>query len=288
MSVRYKGKPEFDHKKTDTELSGQYEVDSLIECAAMCQSNCVIFGYNPEMMKCRTHTKIFASGISEETGWKYYYDYLPVDCKDLHENGQTNSDVYQIYPSGRSSPPVRVYCDMNVMGGGWTAIQKRYDGSVDFDRTWAEYKNGFGAPEHEVWIGNDLIYQLTKGHNSYLYVSITIANGSKLYELYDRFSVASEAEKYRLYLAGPATGTLGDSMLNTGNPGRDLSEMYFTTSDRDNDRYEAANCAVHTGGGGWWFNSCHLAFLNVRWSVSGGPYLWNPSMKILEIGKPPD
>ncbi|XP_061190409.1 techylectin-5B-like [Saccostrea echinata] len=242
ISVRYKVKLEFDNKKTDSELSGMYKAYSLTECAAMCQGSCVIFGYNPVMKKCRAHKEIFTSDTSEETGWRYYSIFLPVDCKELRENGYTNTGVYEIYPFQTGFSPVKVYCDMKTMDGGWTAIQKRVDGSVDFDRTWAECKIGFGKPEQEVWIGNDLIHQLTKGQNSYLYVSITLD-------------------------------------LNTGNTGRDLSGMYFTTSDRDNDRYEGANCAVHTGGGGWWFNSCHFAFLNHRWSMSGGTYLWHPTVR---------
>ncbi|XP_061190217.1 fibroleukin-like [Saccostrea echinata] len=216
--------------------------------------------------------------MSDETGWRYYsHHFLPIDCKDLRDNGHINTGVYKIYPFCTSSTPVRVYCDMDTMGGGWTAIQKRIDGSVSFDRMWTDYKNGFGAPEQNVWIGNDVIHQLTKGKNPYLIVSIILVNGTTLYEMYDQFYVSDEAGKYQLFLAGPATGTLGDSMLNTGNSFADLSGMSFSTLDRDNDTC-ACNCADHYGGG-WWFNNCHEAFLNGQWSLTVWEYPWYPTVK---------
>ncbi|XP_061190414.1 ryncolin-2-like [Saccostrea echinata] len=192
------------------------------------------------------------------------------DCKDLRDNGQTNSGVYEIYPYGTSSRPVRAYCDMDAMDGGWTAIQKRVDGSVKFNRSWTEYKNGFGSPEGNIWIGNDVIHQLTKGKNSSLYVSITLLNGTTLYQLYDGFSVSDEAEKYKLFMTGSVMGTLGDSMLDKYY-GR-LSGMYFSTLDKDNDNHMIHCALLH--GGGWWFNECHTAFLNGPWSKAYWRRVW--------------
>ncbi|XP_062566003.1 angiopoietin-2-like [Saccostrea cucullata] len=196
------------------------------------------------------------------------------DCNDLYINGYRKCGVYDINPSGvykiNSSgieSKISVFCDMVIEGGGWTAIQKRVSGAVRFNRTWSEYKTGFGNPNDSYWIGNDVIHKLTKRRNSSLYVTMTLTNGTKLYELYKQFSVADESLNYRLLLGGPATGTLGDSMLDTGYSGADLSGTSFSTLDRDHDLCGWCNCAVSEGGGGgWWYNECNLANLNGPWS----------------------
>ncbi|XP_062613111.1 fibroleukin-like [Saccostrea cucullata] len=199
------------------------------------------------------------------------------DCKGLRENGHTYSGVYEIYPFGTDPRPVRVYCDMITMGGGWTVIQKRVTGSVSFDRTWDDYKNGFGEAGQDFWIGNEVIHQLTKEKTSSLYISITLVNGSKLYELYDQFSVLNEADNYQLFLAGNASGTLGDSILHTGSYYGNLSGMEFSTFDRDNDQWTRGNCASVLKGG-WWFNWCCFAFLNGPWIPDSWFWPWYPTV----------
>ncbi|XP_062566928.1 fibrinogen-like protein 1 [Saccostrea cucullata] len=206
---------------------------------------------------------------------------LTRDCRDHYLLGHTQSGLYNINPFGNETS-VSVYCDMKTDGGGWTAIQRRVSGSVSFDRNWTDYKTGFGNPNGSYWIGNDVIQQLTRRRNSSLYVTMTLTNGTKLYELYNQFSVADETNNYRLFLGGPATGTLGDRMLNTGNSNTDLSGMPFSTPDRDNDRY-IYNCAASSNrSGGWWFNLCHDAFLNGQWSPGSW---WNPWYPTVRDGK---
>lgn len=59
-----------------------------------------------------------------------------------------------------------------------------------------------------IFVGNDAIHKLTKKPSS-LYISITLNNGTTFFELYEIFSISSEADNYRLFIGGQATGTLG-------------------------------------------------------------------------------
>ncbi|XP_033150904.1 fibrinogen gamma chain-like [Drosophila busckii] len=56
--------------------------------------------------------------------------------------------------------PFQVPCDSQL--GGWTVIQRRMDGSVSFNRTWEEYRNGFGDLRTDFWLGLEKLYLMMK------------------------------------------------------------------------------------------------------------------------------
>ncbi|KAL9964441.1 hypothetical protein ACROYT_G028085 [Oculina patagonica] len=171
------------------------------------------------------------------------------NCADVYKSGERISGVYTINPD--DGDPFDVYCDQKTASGGWTVIQKRLDGSVDFYRGWADYKRGFGNLNGEFWLGLDKMHRLTKTRNK-IRVDLEDTKGKTAYADYDMFAVASERAKYQLSL-GTYSGTAGDSFaFQRGGP--------FSTKDQDNDP-DSRHCAV-TFKGGWWYTTCRNANLN--------------------------
>ncbi|KAF4118008.1 hypothetical protein G5714_000059 [Onychostoma macrolepis] len=185
----------------------------------------------------------------------------PVDCSDLYKSGQKVSGIYSIYPTG--DVPVWVYCQMISDGndedkGGWTVIQRRMDGSVNFYRPWDQYKKGFGNVESEYWLGLENMYQLTRNRVYMLRVDLEDFTERKGFALYSSFSVHSETDGYKLLVSGFNDGGAGDSLAYH-------NKQKFSTFDMDQDP-DSTNCARRFLGG-FWYKNCHEANPN-------GVYIW--------------
>ncbi|XP_058450606.1 ficolin-1-like isoform X2 [Malaya genurostris] len=151
---------------------------------------------------------------------------------------------------------ITVYCDADYESGGWVVIQRRFLGTLDFYRTWAEYKRGFGNLEEEFWLGNDNIYQLTKDKPREIHFVMTDWDDRTAVAKYSSFQIGSEEQKYVLKSVGLYSGTAGDSFS------KHLSYK-FSTHDQDNDEH-SQSCAVLYHGA-WWYSSCHAANLNGKY-----------------------
>ena len=170
-----------------------------------------------------------------------------------HFNGK-KSGVYSISNfCGHKCSKVQGYCDTSSVGGGWLVVQRRKDGSEDFNRNWIEYEDGFGSLTGEFWYGLRALHCLTSRGRWELQLEMQFPNGTKYYLLYNNFQVASAADKYRLTVSG-FHGTTTDPMAYHNG-------AYFTTYDQDNDGY-SVNCALFRGpsapAGGWWHRNCWL------------------------------
>ncbi|XP_039592476.1 angiopoietin-1 isoform X1 [Polypterus senegalus] len=174
------------------------------------------------------------------------------DCADIYNAGFNKSGVYNININTLSEPK-KVYCNMDVAGGGWTVIQHREDGSVDFHRIWKEYKMGFGSLSAEHWLGNEFVFLLTNQREYSLRIELTDWDGNQAFSQYDRFHIGNEKQNYRLFLKSHS-GTAGkqSSMVIHG--------ANFSTKDADNDNC-ICKCALMLTGG-WWFDACGPSNLN--------------------------
>lgn len=112
---------------------------------------------------------------------------------------------------------------------------------------------GFGDPAGEYWLGNEFVSQLTNQKRYVLKIQLKDWEGNEAYSLYDHFSLASEEQKYRIYLKG-LTGTAG-KISSISQPGND-----FSTKDADNDKCICKCSQMLTGG--WWFDACGPSNLN--------------------------
>ncbi|KAI8516539.1 Fibrinogen- domains (FReDs) [Branchiostoma belcheri] len=219
------------------------------------------------------------------------------DCAAYKAAGHMASGVYTL-GSTPALAGVEVYCDMKPgggevkscglevggqlvrpgappspsragPGGGWTVIQRRLDGSVFFNRTWEEYKHGFGNKNGEYWLGNENIHRLTTQKDYILRIDMMDWDGNKRYAEYNTFRVSGESEQYRLTISG-YSGTAGDTITDSYSIKRggswQTSGQMFSTVDRDNDGHIFRSCSQRYGqGGGWYRNGCGGAKLNGRY-----------------------
>lgn len=109
--------------------------------------------------------------------------------------------MYYLQIRGTTYWFLKVYCEQEIADGGWTVryffiifkrkfqkiiflkvIQRRDDFGEpreNFNRDWADYKNGFGDPAKEFWLGNENIYMLTNNEDYSLRLELEDFEGNK-------------------------------------------------------------------------------------------------------------
>lgn len=170
---------------------------------------------------------------------------LPKSCKDI------NGIEYSLISPG-DGVPISTKCI-----NSWTLIQKRWNGSLDFNRKYQEYADGFGSPAGEFWIGNEALHRLTSHNCSSLQVKMQDVSGKSWHAEYEHFNIGSESSGYRLSIGGYSG--------NASNAFEYQNGMEFSTIDRDRD-ISKINCAADYEGG-WWFSRCQHANLNGRYEL---------------------
>ncbi|XP_004412198.1 PREDICTED: angiopoietin-related protein 4 isoform X3 [Odobenus rosmarus divergens] len=148
--------------------------------------------------------------------------------------------------------------------GGWTVIQRRQDGSVDFNQPWEAYKAGFGDPQGEFWLGLEKVHRILGDRGSRLAVQLQDWEGNAE-SLQFPVHLGGEDTAYSLQLTAPVANELGATTVAPSG----LS-LPFSTWDQDHDLRGDKNCAKSLSGG-WWFGTCGHSNLNGQYFRSVPP-----------------
>ncbi|XP_071943737.1 fibrinogen-like protein A [Antedon mediterranea] len=129
------------------------------------------------------------------------------DCGDILRNDPSAVSGQYVIQPGDGGREITVYCDMKD-DGSWTVLQRREDGLVDFYRSWAEYKDGFGNVNSDFWLGNEQINRITFDGSFELLIEMTDHLDEMKIAKYSHFRVGAEDSNYTLKISG-YTGTAG-------------------------------------------------------------------------------
>ncbi|XP_077340770.1 angiopoietin-related protein 5 [Lithobates pipiens] len=204
------------------------------------------------------------------------------DCSDIKDNfgtlSKAPSGIYIIQPEGTQFS-FEAFCDMDYRGGGWTVLQKRIDGTIDFQRTWLDYMEGFGELSGEFWLGLRKTFCILNQKNTSFMLNIALEaeDGSQAYATYDNFWIEDEKTSFIMHV-GRYFGTAGDAIRGYKKEDNQ-NAMPFSTYDIDNDNCypscffngtKVNSCSQHNNKSGWWFSKCGLANLNGVHRVTRG------------------
>lgn len=170
---------------------------------------------------------------------------LPQDCSTISGPAGT----YLIHP-GRT--PLETWC-----ANGTTLLQRRLNGSVEFNRNFTDYINGFGIPASEYWLGLETMHILTSNNCTSMRIDMVDIYGAFWYAQYDYFSVGSADTGYVLNVSG-FKGNASDAFDYQ-------NHMEFSAIDLDRD-ISNTHCAGNYEGG-WWYSHCQHVNINGKYSL---------------------
>jgi ficolin len=228
-------------------------------------------GTNPVLVKAdykgksatQSYAMAYTAGIAQFSGFRAWSDgTVARTCKEYLVGkagyayfGATGDGIYRVDTDGAGPHyPMDTHCDMTTDGGGWTVVQRRVDGQVNFYRPYQAYAQGFTESTVEYYAGNARLAHWTATGSHSLRFDLTRTNGQTASATYANFKVAGAEDGFRLVSANWVGGTAGDSFS------RHVG-MRFTTFDVDNDGVSGTNCAT-VYKGAWWYEACHASNLN--------------------------
>ncbi|XP_030243364.1 fibrinogen-like protein 1 [Drosophila navojoa] len=175
-----------------------------------------------DIIDCRSRAGVETSKLEEQ---------LKIQSNSLDAKGlscsRNSSDVQEADFS----------CVSSLGGPGWTVVQRRMNGKVDFNRNWNEYVQGFGQIQDEFFLGLEKLHLLTSSQPHELFIFMRNIANESTYAYYDYFLIADETESYKIKSLGTYTGSAGNMLSHHVG-------AKFSTIDRDNDNADQLHCAT--------------------------------------------
>ncbi|CAF1497064.1 unnamed protein product, partial [Rotaria sordida] len=84
----------------------------------------------------------------------------------------------------------------------WFLIQNRQTNYINFNRTWVEYRRGFGNILNQIdfWIGNENLYWLTNNYHCRLKIELTDWHNETRIAMYESFRISNHKDDYRIQI----------------------------------------------------------------------------------------
>ncbi|XP_072275494.1 angiopoietin-related protein 3 [Pyxicephalus adspersus] len=160
------------------------------------------------------------------------------------------SGIYTIRPTNDTE--FKVYCEMTP-DAAWTVIQRRTDGSVEFNQTWEDYSSGFGDLAGEFWLGLRNIYSLTQQADYILHIELQDWKYNTRYVEY-LFTLGNQDTSYTIQVS-QVLGNIASAIP-------EYTPLRFSTSDHHSLHLK---CPSETLSGGWWKATCGGTNLNGKY-----------------------
>ncbi|CRK95275.1 CLUMA_CG008643, isoform A, partial [Clunio marinus] len=267
--------------------TNSYQFKKLLTCCKSTEHEILTFTNNANTLLKRTEKAIKAVEASEVTPKGKYSSDAKARLNDFDGSGGSsefdeetldNAEYFQPHKTncfqlttGRSGVYTfgeerelndygrdlnQQYCEYSTEGTAWTIIQKRdnFNPPEMFNRSWADYKKGFGNLSRDFWFGNEFIHKLTCDQHMVLRIVLEDFKDNHVWVEYGNFRVESETHKYALSV-DEYRGSIADSFLYHNN-------QPFSTFDRNNDVSNLTVPCAQSMGSGWWFKSCAESNLN--------------------------
>ncbi|XP_033119285.1 uncharacterized protein LOC117118721 [Anneissia japonica] len=251
-------------RKDSNPIKPPTKVNSVITCCLNClhfYPPCTSISFKKSNAECKLWN-FLGLPFNHNTDEMIYYSIKPyvTDCSQIAKTLPRSKSGRYAVAYGRET--VLVVCEIKDKEG-WTVLQKRQNSSFNFNRTWEEYRRGFGDLRSDFWLGNEFIYKLTSGGKFHLRIEAHTRTGNVFSATYASFKIRQESENYKL--------SVGDTIGQNDDGGHaffEASSTSFSTYDRDNDQNKDKNCASE-GGGGWWFRLCwNSCYFNGLYTLS--------------------